>query len=97
MVKHNDEEWTLPRRKPITKEVLDRAVRAEEDAATLEIAKAICRVKSPGSPTCVMDEHPDREPCNENNCINYSRALAAIETMNKHLDSMAGDKREDNN
>jgi hypothetical protein len=30
MVKHNDEEWTLPRRKPITKEVLDRAVRAED-------------------------------------------------------------------
>jgi hypothetical protein len=36
MVKHNDEEWTLPRRKPITKEVLDRAVRAEEDAAARE-------------------------------------------------------------
>jgi hypothetical protein len=33
MVKHDDEEWTLPRRKPITKEVLDRAIRAEEDAA----------------------------------------------------------------
>ena len=36
MVKHNDEEWTLPRRKPITKEVLDRAIRAEEDAAARE-------------------------------------------------------------
>lgn len=36
MVKHNDEEWTLPRRKPITKEVLDRAICAEEDAAAQE-------------------------------------------------------------
>ena len=36
MVKHNDEEWTLPRRKPITKEALDRAIRAEEDAAARE-------------------------------------------------------------
>jgi hypothetical protein len=36
MVKHNDEEWTLPRRKPITKELLDRAIHAEEDAAARE-------------------------------------------------------------
>lgn len=32
MVKHNDEEQILRRRKPITKEVLDRAIRAEENA-----------------------------------------------------------------
>jgi hypothetical protein len=32
MVKQTDEDWGLPRRKPITKEVLDRAIRAEEDA-----------------------------------------------------------------
>ncbi len=36
MVKHNDEDWTLPRRKPITKAVLERAIRAEEDAAARE-------------------------------------------------------------
>ena len=36
MVKHNDEDWTLPQRKPITKEVLDRAIRTEEDAAAQE-------------------------------------------------------------
>ncbi len=36
MVKQNDEDWALPRRKPITKEVLDRAIRAEEDAAARE-------------------------------------------------------------
>jgi len=36
MVKHNDEEWTLPRRKPITKEALDRAICTEEDAAARE-------------------------------------------------------------
>lgn len=36
MVKQNNEDWTLPRRKPITKEVLDRAIRAEEDAAARE-------------------------------------------------------------
>jgi hypothetical protein len=36
MVKHNDEDWTLPRRKPITKKVLDRAIRVEEDAAARE-------------------------------------------------------------
>jgi hypothetical protein len=36
MVKHNDEDWALPQRKPITKEVLDRAIRAEEDAAARE-------------------------------------------------------------
>jgi hypothetical protein len=36
MVKHEDEDWTLPQRKPITKEVLDRAIRSEEDAAARE-------------------------------------------------------------
>ena len=36
MVKQTDEDWALPRRKPITKEVLDRAIRAEEDAASRE-------------------------------------------------------------
>ena len=36
MVKQTDEDWALPRRKPITKEVLDRAIRAEEDAAARE-------------------------------------------------------------
>ncbi len=36
MVKYNDEDWTVPRRKPITKAVLDRAIRTEEDAAARE-------------------------------------------------------------
>ena len=35
MVK-DDEGWTPPQRKPITKEVLDRAIGAEEDAASQE-------------------------------------------------------------
>jgi hypothetical protein len=30
MVKHHDDDWDLPRRKPITQEVLDRAIEAEE-------------------------------------------------------------------
>ncbi len=36
MVKDNDTEWLLPRRKPITKDVLDRAIDAEEAAASRE-------------------------------------------------------------
>ncbi len=36
MVKHKDEDWTLPQRKPITKEVIDRSIRAEDDAAARE-------------------------------------------------------------
>jgi hypothetical protein len=36
MVKDNDTEWLLPRRKPITKDVLDRAIDAEEEAASRE-------------------------------------------------------------
>ena len=36
MVKHDDGDWALPRRKPITSEVLDRAIRAEKDATTRE-------------------------------------------------------------
>jgi len=37
MVKYTDEGgWTLPQRKPITKEVVDRAIRAEEEAASRE-------------------------------------------------------------
>jgi hypothetical protein len=36
MVKDNDEAWTLPRRKPITKEVLDHAIEAEDKAAFRE-------------------------------------------------------------
>jgi len=35
MVK-KDEGWTLPRRKPVTKESLDRAISAEEEAASRE-------------------------------------------------------------
>ena len=34
MVKDNDESWTLPQRKTITKEVLDCAIGAEEEAAS---------------------------------------------------------------
>ena len=36
MVKENDEGWMLPRRKPITKDVLDRAISVEEEAASQE-------------------------------------------------------------
>ena len=36
MVKDNDEGWMLPQRKPITKDVLDRAIGAEEEAASQE-------------------------------------------------------------
>jgi len=36
MVKHNDEDWSLPQRKPITKEVIDCAIRAEEAASNRE-------------------------------------------------------------
>lgn len=36
MVKDNDASWILPKRKPITKEVLDRAIKAEEEAAARE-------------------------------------------------------------
>jgi hypothetical protein len=37
MVKrHDGDGWSLPERKPITKEVLDRVIRAEEDAAARE-------------------------------------------------------------
>ena len=36
MVKHIDDDWTLPRRKPITKAVLDRSIHAEENAAARE-------------------------------------------------------------
>ena len=35
MVK-DDEGWTLPQRKPVTKDVLDRAIGAEEDVASRE-------------------------------------------------------------
>jgi hypothetical protein len=35
MVKNNDDAvWTLPQRKPITEEVLDRAIHAEEASGT---------------------------------------------------------------
>jgi hypothetical protein len=36
MVKSNDENWMLPQRKPITKDVLDRAINTEEAAALKE-------------------------------------------------------------
>ncbi len=36
MVKDSDADWTLPQRKPITQEVLDRAIDAEEEAASRE-------------------------------------------------------------
>ena len=36
MVKQIDESWVLPRSKPITKELLDRAISAEENAALQE-------------------------------------------------------------
>jgi hypothetical protein len=36
MVKDNDAGWTRPQRKPITEEVLVRAIRTEEDAAAQE-------------------------------------------------------------
>jgi hypothetical protein len=36
VVKDSDADWTLPQRKPITEEVLDRAIDAEEEAASRE-------------------------------------------------------------
>ena len=36
MVKDDDEGWMLPQRKPITKDALDRAIGAEEGAASQE-------------------------------------------------------------
>jgi hypothetical protein len=36
MVKDSDAEWTLPKRMPITKEVVDRAINAEEAAGSQE-------------------------------------------------------------
>ena len=36
MVKDNEKGWVLPQRKPITKDVLDRAIDAEEEAASRE-------------------------------------------------------------
>jgi hypothetical protein len=36
MVKDNDKGWMLPQRKPVTKDVLDRAIGAEEEAASQE-------------------------------------------------------------
>ncbi len=36
MVKDSDADWALPQRKPITQEVLDRAIDAEEEAASRE-------------------------------------------------------------
>jgi len=36
MVKESDAAWTLPKRKPITKEALDRAIDAEEAAGSQE-------------------------------------------------------------
>jgi hypothetical protein len=36
VVKDSDADWTLPQRKPITQEVLDRAIDAEEEAASRE-------------------------------------------------------------
>jgi len=39
MVKDNGTEWLLPRRKPITKDVLDRAIDTEEEAARVARAR----------------------------------------------------------
>jgi hypothetical protein len=36
VVKDSDRDWALPHRKPITQEVLDRAIDAEEEAASRE-------------------------------------------------------------
>jgi hypothetical protein len=35
-VTQNDDDWLLPQRRPVTKAMLDRAIRAEEDAAAWE-------------------------------------------------------------
>jgi len=36
VVKNNDADWVLPQRKPITRDVLDRAINAEDAAASRE-------------------------------------------------------------
>jgi len=36
MVKDDDTSWALPQRKPVTKDVIDRAINAEEEAASSE-------------------------------------------------------------
>ncbi len=44
------------------------------------VARAICR-SDPEGPGCVMDEHPDRPPCTDENCRRIAQARAAIEAM----------------
>ena len=53
------------------------------DASTrLAVARAICRSDDgPGVPSCVMDDHPEREPCNETNCRRFDQADAAIKAI----------------
>jgi len=44
------------------------------------VARAICRTNI-ADVSCVMDDHPDRPPCDEKNCMMFTAARAAIEAM----------------
>lgn len=46
------------------------------------IAQAICRSdKGPGVPSCVMDDHPERDPCNFSNCRRFEQAREVIKAL----------------
>lgn len=53
----------------------------------LAIARAICRSDhGPGVPSCMMDDHPEREPCNEKNCRRFEQVDAVIAALSPEPD-----------
>ena len=50
---------------------------AQAAPTLLDIARAICRSDVTG-PTCVMDAHPERPPCSDDNCNRFAQARAVL-------------------
>ncbi|GAC1572631.1 MAG: hypothetical protein NVS3B5_01590 [Sphingomicrobium sp.] len=50
---------------------------AQAAPTLLGIARAICRSDASG-PTCVMDDHPERPSCSDDNCCRFAQARAVL-------------------
>jgi hypothetical protein len=58
------------------------AMTFSERAVETKLAQAICRSDDgPGVPSCVMDAHPERDPCDDKNCRRLAQARAVLAAL----------------
>lgn len=60
--------------------VIEGGHHAQRQPSLLDIARAICRSDEVGA-SCVMDDHPERPACSDDNCYRFKQARAVVAAL----------------